>query len=147
MDVTATVRFVIVGLVATALSVVVYRAAFLAGTSPLGATALRMGVFLPCVYLGYSRWMLDGTFRDERVALGPWGAERRMMARVAASVGASTLLKIVLEPRIATALAGRFGREAATLSPLLADLGYGPAANYLVLAWSSRRRPRAGRTS
>ena len=133
-----TARFVVVGVLAFALSTVVFAAAIRLWSGPT-ATLARWLVLLPVLYVGYSRWVLAEVRAEERARLGPRPAERRMLVRVAASVGASMAAKVVLEPLGAHLLKTRLGPGGALLSPILADFLYGPLANYVVLSLASRR--------
>jgi hypothetical protein len=132
--------FILVGAIATPLSTAVFALALWAGASPHLATVLRLCVTLPVLYVGYSRFMLVDAFVADRAALGRARAELRMVGRVASAVGASNLLKLVIEPLLTTWLVAHHGTAAASFAPLVGDLGYGPLATYTVLILTARWR-------
>jgi hypothetical protein len=133
-------RFIVVGAAATASSLIAFQAARNAGASPFAAVAVRLLAALPILYLGYSRWMLADTLTTDQERLGPIAAEARMLLRVALAVCASIVVKLLLDPILIRLCVGAWGAAAAPAVPLVADMTYGPAANYLVL----HRKGRAG---
>lgn len=128
-----TVAFVATGAVATAASLAVFRLALAANSSPFAATVIRLAVALPILYLGYSRVMLIEVLRVDRAALGWRRAELRMIIHVALAIGASALLKLIIEPLLTRWLIANWGTDCALLGPLAGELVYGPLATYLVL--------------
>ena len=139
-EISGAVRFAIVGIVVSAISLGVHHVVFSATSSPWLATMLRLVIALPMLYVGYSRWVLGGVLRDERAALGPGPAGLRMVGRVLASVGASTASKMVIEPILAVALLNALDSGGPAIAVLLGDFGYGPVVNYVVLALLSPRK-------
>jgi hypothetical protein len=139
MDRGSTRRWVVSGLAATLLSVAVQQAVLALRPDVSLATAIRLGTVLPLLYLAHSRWVLRTLFAAERAAFGPVRAEQRMLVRVVASLAASTLAKVVLEPLVAPALFASLGPPGAGAAALFGDLVYGPLANYLALTVLSRR--------
>jgi Bacterial capsule synthesis protein PGA_cap len=132
-------RFILVGVVASLVSLVVQQLALAVTHATLVVTGLRLGVTLPFVYIGYSRYVLADVFTADRARFGAAATELRMVARVASSLGASIAAKLLLEPSITALLLRLHGTRAAGLSVLLADFTYGPLVNYLVLVAASRR--------
>lgn len=131
-------RFLVVGLTATALSLGTFRLLYgLSGHATLSSMG-RMVVFVLVAYSGYSRWMLLDELRESQKRLGNHKAELQMISRISASVGLSTLVKLVLEPILLAVLLERMGKSALTIVPLLGDLGYGPLINYGVLRLTGR---------
>jgi putative flippase GtrA len=131
-------RFALVGAAAAALSIALFAVALALGVPAQLATALRLAVALPILYLGYARWVLADLRAADRARHGRAAAELRMLLRVAAAVGTSAALKLALEPQLALWLAARVSPAAAAAAPLAGELGYGPLASYLVL--TARRR-------
>jgi hypothetical protein len=132
--------FLLTGAITTPLSTIVFAFAISAGAPPHLATVLRLLVTLPILYIGYSRFMLAEAFVADRAALGRARAELRMIARVASAVGASNVLKLVIEPLLTAWLAAHYGTAVASMAPLAGDLGYGPLATYTMLIVSARWR-------
>jgi putative flippase GtrA len=137
------IAFAITGGVAMVLSIAMFTVALAAGVSPYLATVLRLATALPILYVGYSRYMLVDALHAERAELGRTRAELRMLLRVAVAIATSTILKLTIEPVLTTWLLAHFGAGAATIAPLVGDLGYGPLATYLVLNTGT---PRIART-
>lgn len=138
-----TFRFILTGLLATGVSMGVFRWVYASTQQALLSTTVRLICFATIAYAGYSRWMLSDILRTEQATLGHYSAELRMVGRVTASIGLSTLAKLLIEPLLVP-LCLRFGGPSAiTLAPLLGDLGYGPALNYGVLMMTTRRHHHA----
>jgi hypothetical protein len=132
--------FFLTGAIATPLSTLVFALVLWLGAPPAAATVLRLCVTLPILYIGYSRFMLADALAADRAVVGRRRAELRMIARVASAVGASNILKLVIEPPLTAWLAAHAGATAASLAPLAGDLGYGPLATYTMLILSARWR-------
>jgi hypothetical protein len=127
------IAFMITGAIAMVLSIAMFTLALAAGFSPYLATVLRLCTALPILYVGYSRYMLVDALHADRAALGRPRAELRMLLRVAVAIATSVVLKLTIEPVLATWLIAHAGHAGATLAPLAGDLFYGPLATYLVL--------------
>lgn len=132
------VRFVLVGVAALLVSVVVYWLVLTATRNAWLATWVRMGVVIPMLYLGYSRVVLIETLRTEQVRYGFWSSEGRMAARVVGALGASILIKVAFEPLLTGWMLVHV-HQLVWLVPVASDLLIGPAANFAVLEFSSRR--------
>jgi poly-gamma-glutamate synthesis protein (capsule biosynthesis protein) len=137
------VRFLIVGIVASTASLVVQQLVIRVTDSPVLAAWIRLAFVMPVLYIGYSRFMLRELLRAEQAELGWWPTERRMAVRVVSSAGASTALKLLLEPPLAVWFDHRFGPSSTAFAALIGDYGYGPLAGFLVIDRLSRRRARA----
>ncbi len=138
--------FVVTGTVATVLSLAVFACSLHAGAAPHAATVLRLLVSLPILYAGYSRFVLADTLAVDRAEHGTARAEARMIVRVASAVGAGMILKLAIEPALTTWLGLNGGALAASVAPLVGDLGYGPLATYVVLVWARGPAVTARRT-
>lgn len=134
MDRRQSARWLIVGISVTTASFAVHQLVYRTTDSAVAATLVRLGVALPLLYLGYSRYVLGGLLRDERVALGRLRSEARMLGRVGLAVGISFGAKAAFEPWLTELLVARFGTAAAGAAVLLGDYVYGPLSNYAVLA-------------
>ncbi|MEO8701888.1 MAG: hypothetical protein ABI867_17720 [Kofleriaceae bacterium] len=127
------IAFMVTGAIATGLSITMFALALAAGASPYLATVLRLAIALPVLYAGYSRYMLVEALHADRATIGRLHAELRMLLRVGVAIATSVLLKLAIEPVLATWLLAHWGHAGATLAPLAGDLFYGPLATYVVL--------------
>jgi len=132
-------RFVVVGTIALAISMAAFLLVFYSNGQAFAATLIRILVKLPILYLGYSRFVLQETWLDERSTLGYWRAELNMAMRIATAVGASELVKLCIEPHITQWVVERWGDSFAILSPLTADLFYGPVLCFAILYSTGRK--------
>lgn len=132
-------RFVLLGVAVSVASLGVQQIALRAGLGAKPSAYLRLAFCVAPIYLGYSRWVLRELWVDELLAIGRRRTEVRMLGRVASSVGASIVLKTLLEPTLTAWMLARWGTSGAGLAAILGDYTYGPLATYLVLAAFSRR--------
>lgn len=129
--------FIIVGIAAFFFSMIAFHIVSKLNGTHYQLSVARWLVLIPVLYFGYSRIVLIDILKADQVNIGFRSAEAIMMGRVALSIGASLIIKFFLEPITTLWLMKYHSSNLEYLSPIIADFGYGPIANYLFLFISS----------
>lgn len=136
-----TSKFIIIGILAFFISLIPFHITQVCGGNHIIATYSRWLILIPFLYWGYSRVVLKDTLASEKKTIGRLKAEAYMGLRIFSSIGASVLIKLILEPVIANSLSENGNYSLLFISPIIADFGYGPLANYFTLTILTKIKP------